>query len=198
MKKAFLVAAVAALLLPVFSLDPASLLIKSRQRGVDVQVMNNLKQIFTMMQMAADEGNGSFPGQPGAAGLAEIAVSGSIPPALFIVSGDREHTAAADPAKITEKNTSFFYLGNLVGRPDAPGAGVFPLLIEKPRPGGDNKVLVLFADGNCEEIELARPGMLSAVTTLRDRAKAAPDDARWKQFTEAAEKFEAETAEENK
>ena len=83
MKKAFLVAVVAALLLPVFSLDPASLLIKSRQRGVDVQVMNNLKQIFTMMQMAADEGNGSFPGQPGAAGLAEIAVSGSIPPALF-------------------------------------------------------------------------------------------------------------------
>ena len=128
---------------------PANVLIGARNRGVQQDSANNLKQIASALTMYLAANDDVLPGNFSA--LAEYLGGGRI----FIASFDKK-SRPATTNEIKPQNTSFAYVGDL-GRISAlNNTAATPIAFEKPwlLPAGQTRINVLFADGHVEMVHL--------------------------------------------
>ena len=128
---------------------PANVLIGARNRGVQQDSANNLKQIASALTMYLTANDDVLPENFSA--LAEYLGGGRI----FVASFDKKSRPSATN-EIKPQNTSFAYVGNL-GRISAlNNTAATPIAFEKPwlLPAGQNRINVLFADGHVEMVHL--------------------------------------------
>ena len=124
-------------------------LISAKNRGAQMDSMNNLQQIYTGITMYISANNDMLPADFSA--LASYVGGGRI----FVAAFDKKSKFASGN-EIKPANTSFAYVGNL-GRIDAlKNAAATPIAFEKPwlLPASQRTVMVLFADGHVERIQL--------------------------------------------
>jgi len=123
--------------------------IAAKNRGAQQDSLNNLRQIFTGIHMYISSNDDMLPADFSA--LAPY-VGGS---RIFVAAFDKKSRPASGN-DIKPANTSFAYVGNL-GRINALGnAAAVPLAFEKPwlLPPSQRTVVVLFADGHVDRIQL--------------------------------------------
>lgn len=128
---------------------PTNALIAAKNRGGQLDSINNLRQIFAGINMYIAANDDVLPGDFSA--LSSYVGGGRI----FVAAFDKKSKPASG-SEITPANTSFAYVGNL-GRINAlRNAAATPLAFEKPwlLPPGQRTVTVLFADGRVERIQL--------------------------------------------
>ena len=125
-------------------------MISAKNRVGQQGSMNNLRQIFTGITMYISAHDDMLPTDFSA--LSTYVGGGRI----FVADFDKKSKAASGNV-IKPENTSFAYVGNL-GRIDAlkePAAT--PVAFEKPwlLPASQRAVMVLFADGHVDSVQLA-------------------------------------------
>ncbi|MBE6368795.1 MAG: hypothetical protein E7056_01380 [Lentisphaerae bacterium] len=125
---------------------PANTLINARNRGVQQESQNNLKQIYVAITTYLLDNNDRLPAS--FSDITQYTAGGKI----FVAHFDRESKAAS--SEIKPQNTSFAYVGN-IGRLPRNGADV-PLAFEKPwlLPASQRFVSVLTADGNVQRVQI--------------------------------------------
>lgn len=128
---------------------PTNALIAAKNRGGQQDSINNLRQIFTGINMYIAANDDMLPADFSA--LASYVGGGRI----FVAAFDKKSKPASGN-EIKPANTSFAYVGNL-GRINAlRNAAAVPLAFEKPwlLPPSQTRIAVLFADGRVESIQL--------------------------------------------
>ncbi|MBE6403216.1 MAG: hypothetical protein IKD10_04670 [Lentisphaeria bacterium] len=128
---------------------PTNALIAAKNRGGQQDSINNMRQIFSGITMYTAANNDMLPADFSA--LASYVGGGRI----FVAAFDKKSKPASGN-EIKPGNTSFAYVGNL-GRIDAlKNAAATPIAFEKPwlLPPSQRAVVVLFADGHVERIQL--------------------------------------------
>ncbi len=124
-------------------------LIAAKNRGGQQDSINNLRQIFAGINMYIAANDDVLPTDFSA--LSSYVGGGRI----FVAAFDKKSKPASGN-DIKPANTSFAYVGNL-GRIDAlKNASSVPLAFEKPwlLPPSQRAIVVLFADGHVERIQL--------------------------------------------
>lgn len=145
---------------------PTNALIAAKNHGAQQDSMNNLRQIFTGITMYTAANDDMLPVDFSA--LASYVGGGRI----FVAAFDKKSNPASGN-EIKPANTSFAYVGNL-GRIDAlKNAAATPVAFEKPwlLPPSQRNVMVLFADGHVERIQLpaSAPKTCRGVMTLLNK-----------------------------
>lgn len=174
---------------------PETILGKVRQRGAEIQTQGNLKQIGAALLMYAADHQDLLPDEPGAAGLAKLRPYG-MEPVIFVVEYDRKSRAGSWNS-LTEANTSFLYLGNVVGRlRELRSPSSIPLLLEKPSARNGERMNCVFADGHVSSVNLPEgTSAAEAVRKLRGMAALAAvseqEKAVWDALVRAASDFDA-------
>ncbi len=128
---------------------PTNALIAAKNRGGQQDSINNLRQIFTGINMYIAANDDMLPADFSA--LASYVGGGRI----FVAAFDKKSKPASGN-EIKPANSSFAYVGNL-GRINAlRNAAATPLAFEKPwlLPPSMSSIVVLFADGHVERIQL--------------------------------------------
>ena len=153
MKKSVFAVLVSALSVSVMAFPglPSSTnaLIGAKNYGAQQDSLNNLRQIFTGINMYIAANDDMLPVDFSA--LASYVGGGRI----FVAAFDKKSKAASGN-EIKPANTSFAYVGNL-GRINAlNNPAAVPLAFEKPwlLPASQNRLAVLYADGRVESIHL--------------------------------------------
>ena len=128
---------------------PTNALIGAKNYGAQQDSLNNLRQIFTGINMYIAANDDMLPADFSA--LASYVGGGRI----FVAAFDRKSKPASGN-EIKPANTSFAYVGNL-GRINAlNNPGAVPLAFEKPwlLPASQSRLAVLYADGRVESLHL--------------------------------------------
>ena len=126
----------------------AGALINARNRGVQQDSQNNLKQIFTAITTYLIDNNDKLPAS--FSDLTQYTAGGKI----FIAAFDHQSKAAASTIK--PENTSFAYVGNIGRLPR--NASDIPLAFEKPwlLPASQRFVVLLTADGQVQRVQITQ------------------------------------------
>jgi len=183
LKKVF-IAVLLSLFAAVSYAEPSTVLGKVLQRGRATEEAGNLGQIGISLMSYAEDHN-AFPEKAGAAGLDQL----NLPKKIFIATAD-PYATQADGA-LTEKNTSYLYLGNIIGSPRASrNLSALPLVVEKPNVRDNKNYLVLYADGHIGTVKSNAANAVGIMTALKENAGDAQSDPLWPKLTEAARNFD--------
>ena len=128
---------------------PTNALIGAKNYGAQQDSLNNLRQIFTGINMYVAANDDMLPADFSA--LASYVGGGRI----FVAAFDKKSKPASGN-EIKPANSSFAYVGNL-GRINAlNNPSAVPLAFEKPwlLPASQSRLAVLYADGRVESLHL--------------------------------------------